>query len=114
MDTTGAIIAILVAALGGGTIGAIINGLFQRRKVEAEAVITEADANDKIRVTVMSLIEPLTARVKELECEVRELKAENAGLRDWAEALIRQIKGLGGTPIPYQEPKSRPGPRSNE
>lgn len=111
MDAATIIIGVL-SAVGGGVVGTIIAGLFQRRKVKAEAVVSEAEANDKIRATVMSLLDPLNNRVRELECEVLELKQENAAMKQWAEALTCQVKELGGVPVPFREPKTRP--RSNE
>lgn len=111
MDAATIIIGVL-SAVGGGVVGTIIAGLFQRRKVKAEATVSEAEANDKIRATVMSLIDPLTSRVKTLEKEVSDLEAKNTALREWAEALTCQVKELGGVPVPFREPKTRP--RTNE
>ena len=105
MDTGAIILTIAGAILGGGTVGAIITAVVNRRKTKAEAGATEADTNEQIRQTVMSLIAPLNERIRGLECELRNVRAENAAYRRWAEALVNQVKQLGGVPVPYHPPE---------
>lgn len=95
---------IIVAIIGvtGVVVGAVITGYYQKRKTFAEAENDLAEANEKIRQTVMALIQPLKVRIDELECEVKILKDENADLKTWAEALVSQIKQLGKEPIPFR------------
>jgi len=92
---------IIVAVIGlvAGVVGAYLTAYFQRRKTSAEAEHTEADTNEQVRATVMMLIEPLKTRIFDLECEVAALKAENAELKEWAEMLVRQVRGAGLKPV---------------
>lgn len=57
------------------------------------------DAAESLSTAVVSLIGPLTGRVDALEKEVQQLREENADLRDWAERLVTQVKGLGAEPV---------------
>ncbi len=123
---------VLVAVIGvvGGAVGALLTGLLQHKKVRAETgkvnaeagkVQAEADkdcadTNEQIRKTVMSLLEPLSDRVTELESElaewkalasslgdrVTELEAELADWKAWASSLVAQIKSLGHDPVPFK------------
>ena len=92
---------IWIAVIGviSGVAGALITGFFQRKSVNAEADKDCADTNEQIRKTVMALIEPLKKRVDELEKELQDWK-------DWALALVKQIKDLGHEPVPFK-PKKR-------
>jgi hypothetical protein len=72
---------VIIAVVGGlcsGVLGAIIVGLFQRRKTAADARKSEAEANEQIRITVMSLIDPLRNRISELEKRVSKLEGRAA------------------------------------
>lgn len=88
----------LIAVIGvlGVAVGAIITGWFQQRKNKASADKDAADANEQIRSTVMSLIEPLNQKIDRLE-------RENRSLKHWAEQLVCQVKERGGIPVPYVE-----------
>ena len=100
------IIVAIIGLLTGG-MGAILTSLFQHRKTQAEADKDCADANEQIRVTVMALIEPLKRRIDELEDEVKKLQTENADLKDWAQALVIQIKNMGHEPIQFKSKKGK-------
>ena len=102
-------VAIALIGFGGVVAGAIITGFWQRKKVASEAVKSEADAdksaaeaNEQIRKTVMSLIQPLESKVDELEKELQDWK-------NWALALVQQIKKLGCEPVPFKSHKSKEG-----
>lgn len=41
-------------------------------------------------------LRPLKDRITLLECELENYKEENAALRDWAEALVNQVKAVPG------------------
>lgn len=85
-----------IIGFAGVLAGAILTGLFQRRKNNASALKDDAEATEQIRETVMHLIEPLNTRISKLE-------RENRSLRHWAETLVCQVKDLGGVPAPYVE-----------
>lgn len=97
-------IAIIIAVIGfaSGFVGALIAGLFQRKKINSESDSTTATANEQIRKTVMELMKPLRDRVDELERELQDWK-------NWALALVRQIKELGCEPVPFKSHKEEEG-----
>lgn len=88
----------LISAIVGTAVGALITGLLQRKKIVSEADKDCADANEQIRQTVMSLIEPLNKKVDALEKELQDWK-------NWALALVKQIKELGHEPVPFKSHK---------
>jgi len=89
---------IAVVGVVGGIIGALITGLFQRKKVNSGIDNDTAQTNEQIRKTVMLLLTPLTNRVDELEKELRDWK-------NWAHALVNQLKCLGHEPVPFKPTK---------
>jgi len=92
-----------VAALigvGGVIAGALVTGFIQHKKNNADADKSTAEANEQIRKTVMSLLQPLEDKVNELEKELQDWK-------DWALALVRQVKALGGDPVPFKSHKKK-------
>jgi hypothetical protein len=97
-------IGIFIAIIGflGVVVGALVTGLFQRKKTNAEADKDCADANEQIRQTVMSLLEPLNVKVNMLEKELEDWK-------NWALALFRQVKALGGEPVQFKSHKDKEG-----
>lgn len=99
------IITVSLISAASGIAGAIIAGLWQRRKTGAETDSQAADANEKVRATVMLLLNPLKTEIQRLGREVDQLKEENSDLRDWAERLVCQVKDLGGHPTAF-EPKT--------
>jgi hypothetical protein len=103
---------IWVALIGviGVIVGAFLQNRYQQRKVRAktkksiaDAEKSTAEANSTITETVMSLLEPLRKRVEELELKVGDLQLENSSLKDWAEALVCQVKDLGGIPVEFKD-----------
>jgi uncharacterized protein HemX len=106
---------LIIAIIGavGGACGALIVGLFQRKKTKAEtnklnadAASVEADTNEQIRLTVMSLIEPLQNRIKDLERRVDQLESRIARylkrivyLMDGIRCLIEQLENAGMHPV---------------
>jgi uncharacterized protein YlxW (UPF0749 family) len=106
-DLLKSIILTLVAMAPG--IAALLLGL---RKARAEADKEEADASQKITNSALSLVEPLKARIADLEEEVRALRLEVGKLRHeqtdlicGADQLIGQLKALGETPV-WKRPTS--------
>jgi uncharacterized protein HemX len=91
----------------------------QARKTEAEAVMIEVQATERIRETVMCLIEPLETEVKALRTETNRQKSAIASfehqlkryaqrvtvLMDGIACLVKQIvEELGGQPC-WQPPE---------
>lgn len=93
MDTD---ITVALIGIAGVLVGSLVSWLFQRGK-------NKADITKVITDTAMSLIQPLKAELEDLKREVKRLKAENADLKDWAEALVCQIKELGKEPIAFKQ-----------
>jgi hypothetical protein len=96
----------VLGGLGSGAMGALIVAWFQRKKtaaesgkLQAETNKTEADTNEIIRATVMKLIEPLTARIVELEKKIEKYERVTAYylkrivyLTDGIRQLMEQIE----------------------
>jgi phage tail tape-measure protein len=103
-ETTQSISPIVIAFFGflGVVIGAFITGILQRKKNNAEADKSTAEANEQIRKTVMSLIQPLENKVNDLERELQDWK-------NWALALVQQIKKMGCEPVPFKSHKEKEG-----
>lgn len=92
------IIISAIVGVVGVVVGALITSASQKYKVQAETHKTEAEYNEQIRKTVMSLIEPLQKRVDELEKEL-------ADWQDWANRLVVQVKDMGCKPVPFKKNK---------
>ncbi len=104
-----ALVGLVAAVIGSG-----LTIYSQRHKVKAEAVKSEADANEQIRQTVMSLIQPLKDTIIDLEQkreadkrEMDSLRLQMFKLKDWAFRLVDQLKGLGCEPVPFEIEKSK-------
>lgn len=63
------LITLLVAILGGGFLGSLVRGVFQRRKLGA-------DYANVIAESATGLLAPLKERVGELQTEVTQTRAE--------------------------------------
>lgn len=74
---------LIAAAVGAaaGVLTALITALAQRRRVSA-------DAADRISAAWEKLVAPYESRLSQLEQDLKELRAENDGLRD----RIRQLE----------------------
>jgi type II secretory pathway pseudopilin PulG len=103
-ETTQSISPIVIAIIGflGVVVGAFVTGILQRKKNNAEADKSTAEANEQIRKTVMSLIQPLENKVNDLERELQDWK-------NWALALVQQIKKMGCEPVPFKSHKEKEG-----
>ncbi len=72
-----ALVAVLVALLGGGFLGSIVQGAYQRRKLGA-------DYAEVVARSATALLEPLSARVDDLQSE---LARERQRVRSLAQDL---------------------------
>lgn len=98
------IIVALVGALF-GFLGVIVGGWMQRKKNNAEAEKSTADANEVITSTVIKLIDPLNKKIEELEARVKTLESRSArylkriiSLMDGIRVLINQLERAKLTP----------------
>ncbi len=74
------LVAVLVAVLSGGFLGSIVQGLYQRRKLGA-------DYAEVVARSATTLLEPLSARVEELQDELaKERQRVRAMAHEVAEA----------------------------
>lgn len=80
------IVALLVALLGGGFIGSLIQGLFYRRKLGA-------DYANVIAESATGLLQPLKDRVGELQDEVSQTRTELHQAHSKIAALLTQLDG---------------------
>jgi hypothetical protein len=74
--TSDKIVVILLGLLTCAWIGDLIKGFYQRRKVQADSNLSDANATKVIIGTAATLLSPLKTRVEELEAEVAEAKSE--------------------------------------
>lgn len=100
-ETTWVIVAGIVS-----TVSAFIVARWQRPKIVAETQAEAANATERLSMISLQLVEPLDARIHELERVVEELRAENAKTRERILELERgvnllrgQIYHLGETPV---------------
>lgn len=82
--STDKVTVILLAVLACAWIGDFVRGIFQRRKIKAEAALSDANADKIVVGTAVTLLAPLRQRVGELEAEVKEARAE-------VQKLVRQL-----------------------
>jgi hypothetical protein len=78
------VVALLVAVLGGGFLGSLVQGLYQRRKIGA-------DYADVIARSATGLLRPLADRVDELQAQ---LVQEQDRARQLARALDDALESL--------------------
>lgn len=84
----------------------------QRRQVQSQSDVGEADAAEKITNSATSLVHqlqnelnalrPLVPRVSLLESEVTNLRKANERLINWAERLVHQVENAGLDPVPFR------------
>lgn len=84
MDATQAITAVIGLIGGMGGSGALLGHIFQRRRIRAEAA-------DVLTDTALTLVQPLRARVKELDSEARATRAEVREARNDARHLRDEL-----------------------
>jgi chromosome segregation ATPase len=80
------LVTLLVALLGGGFLGSLIQGLFYRRKLGA-------DYANVIAESATGLLGPLRERVQELEDEVSTTRSELAKAHTKITALLDRLDG---------------------
>jgi peptidoglycan hydrolase CwlO-like protein len=80
----------LITTLGAAYLG----GWWVKRKTAAEAEKQEAEATEIVKQTVLSLIEPLNKRIKDLQSEVNGLRKEVDQLGRRNKSLWRYIEKL--------------------
>jgi hypothetical protein len=90
----------IAAALGTGTIVAVINAISQRRKVGADANKADADATTMVIAAARELVDPLRRELAlEREQHSRELALERrrvGEVRDELDAALRDAQALRG------------------
>lgn len=84
----------------------------QRRQVQSQSDVGEADAAEKITNSATSLVQqlqneltalrPMVGRLAQLESEVSNLRKANDRLINWAERLVNQIEVAGLEPVPFR------------
>jgi TPP-dependent trihydroxycyclohexane-1,2-dione (THcHDO) dehydratase len=88
--------AAVIGSIFGGVAVALVNNVFQRRKIKAEATQIITDAANGV-------IKSLQEEVDRLKAEIRDLRRTERNLKRWAAHLVAQVKELGGVPIEYEE-----------
>lgn len=79
-----------------GILGAVA-GLSSWSRVRAQNKKDCSDASESVAAAAKVLIEPLSKRVDDLE---RELLA----WKNWAQRLVKQVRGMGMEPEPFADP----------
>jgi septal ring factor EnvC (AmiA/AmiB activator) len=90
--TSETITTILLAILACAWLGDFVRGLFQRQTVKADANLSDANATQVIVTTATTMLEPLSARVKEAEGEAAKLRQELRDARSEVGKLISQLQ----------------------
>lgn len=80
----------IVGALG-VVVGAVISGLFLRKKNTTEANKNSADATETITRIAMSMIEPLENKVNKLEKKINRYAGRIVILMGGIETLLHQM-----------------------
>lgn len=83
---------ILIALLACIWIGDFVKGAFQRKKVKADAGLSDANATQIIVTTATTMLEPLSKRVKEAEDEATKLRQELREARNEVSKLVSQLQ----------------------
>jgi hypothetical protein len=91
-----------VIGLVGVVAGALITNWFQRKKVNSDIELNDAEINEKIRVTCVGLIEPLSKKITALEVELQDWK-------DCADARAEQLRKVNIIPVPFKSSKKSKG-----
>lgn len=91
---------IIPAVIGvvGVIAGSLIANWFQQKKVNSEIELNDAEINEKIRVTCLGLIEPLSKKIAALEVELQDWK-------DCADARAEQLRMQNIIPVPFKSSK---------
>lgn len=120
MDNIAAFIAALfsVSASAAAVIIALRKAPHEVRQLEVGAKNTEADVASKYQSIAekaaeraLKLDDRMLTLEKEnelLRSEMNALKASNEDLREWADRLVHQVIGLGGTPVKIRVRAARP------
>ncbi|QRP48015.1 hypothetical protein [Amycolatopsis sp. FDAARGOS 1241] len=87
-------IPLIVAFLGAGGVGALLD-LFRARKnarkIAAETELTDANAADKLTGVALKLVEPLNSQVTALRDSLESAQAEVQQLRTQVELLTKEV-----------------------
>ncbi|MGZ8505695.1 MAG: hypothetical protein ACXWXW_00795 [Bacteroidia bacterium] len=81
------IILAIISSGAGGSVTAYLVNVSQRKKVTAET-------ENLVQATYSKMVADLTSRIKQLECEVKDLKEERNDFESIREGLLHQIKQL--------------------
>ncbi len=96
------LIAVLAAAISGGSVAAFVTAAANRRRITAEAVRTDAEAGQRVVKSAETLIQMSTKQVVGLKRELeeserryeRELEAERLERRKLKQQLDRAIRRI--------------------
>lgn len=82
------LVTLLVALVGGGFLGSVVQGLYQRRKLGA-------DYAEVVARSATTLLQPLATRVQELETDLhreREVAKKLSAELEEARAVVRMLR----------------------
>lgn len=82
------ILGLVGSLLGGGALGAVINGYFNSKTEDKK---TEIDASDRLISQWEKLLEPLQSRVKELELQIEEFRQREIKHKEEISTLKNQL-----------------------
>jgi septal ring factor EnvC (AmiA/AmiB activator) len=83
---------ILLGLVAVGFFSDLAKGFFQKKKINSEAKLDDANAVQVIVGTAASMLEPLSKRLKEAEEEVTNLRKELREARSEAAQLVSQLQ----------------------
>jgi predicted RNase H-like nuclease (RuvC/YqgF family) len=94
MDWTTIIVAAITGLLTGGLGVAIVNGLFNRKKTEAESELIEQETIAKMLLSSQRICDTMQTRIEALHARVEHVEAKLKGRDAMIEALTEENRAL--------------------
>jgi uncharacterized protein (DUF3084 family) len=91
MTTSETITTVLLGFLSLAWIGDLIRGMFQRKKVQSETQVDEANATQILIAGANTLVTPLTNRLREAEDEATLLRRELQAVRKELQTTLQEL-----------------------
>jgi len=86
-----------------GIIGAIMTGRTAQMQQQINAMQKLVELNQADATRILSENKRLLERVDDLESELEERDGTFKQVQAWAEGLVKQVRSLGGDPIPMPD-----------
>lgn len=109
------VVAVIVAGLGGGGVASLIKARADRNRGVQEQALSEAAASedwwqDRMRIQMEAIVEPLRTEVTELRAQVAELRVEVEATRSRYWHAVRTLRTLYDWTRVHLPEKTPPSP----